>query len=145
MQMTSCPFWFKMVSMAMAVLPVCRSPMMSSRWPRPIGTMASMAKIPVCKGLLTGSRLTTPEASCSMGRVSVVFMGPSPSMGSPKAFKVRPMRASPTGTSAGRPVRVTVEPSCSPFSLPSRTTPTVSRSKFSTMPLAPVSNSNNSP
>ena len=28
---------------AMAVLPVCRSPMMSSRWPLPMGTMESMA------------------------------------------------------------------------------------------------------
>jgi hypothetical protein len=31
------------VSSAMAVLPVCRSPMISSRCPRPIGIMASMA------------------------------------------------------------------------------------------------------
>jgi hypothetical protein len=32
-----------MASMAMAVLPVCRSPMISSRWPRPIGVIASIA------------------------------------------------------------------------------------------------------
>ena len=31
------------VSIAIAVLPVPRSPMISSRWPRPIGIMASMA------------------------------------------------------------------------------------------------------
>ena len=40
------------VSMAMAVLPVLRSPMISSRWPRPIGVIASMALMPVCSGSL---------------------------------------------------------------------------------------------
>jgi hypothetical protein len=30
-------FWFRMASSAIAVLPVWRSPMISSRWPRPIG------------------------------------------------------------------------------------------------------------
>ena len=40
-------FWFRMVSMAMAVFPVCRSPIMSSRWPRPIGIRLSTALRPV--------------------------------------------------------------------------------------------------
>ena len=40
MQMTSWPFWLMIVSMQTAVLPVLRSPMMSSRWPRPIGIIA---------------------------------------------------------------------------------------------------------
>ncbi len=35
------PFWLMMASIAIAVLPVWRSPMISSRWPRPIGIMAS--------------------------------------------------------------------------------------------------------
>jgi hypothetical protein len=48
--MTPWPFWLMIVSIAMAVLPVPRSPMMSSRWPRPIGIMASMALMPVCIG-----------------------------------------------------------------------------------------------
>lgn len=43
-----------MVSMAMAVLPIWRSPMMSSRCPRPMGTIASMALRPVCNGCFTG-------------------------------------------------------------------------------------------
>ena len=51
------PFWLRMVSTAMAVLPVWRSPMISSRWPRPMGIMASMAKMPVCRGTLTAWRL----------------------------------------------------------------------------------------
>ena len=43
--------------MATVVLPVLRSPMISSRWPRPMGVMASMALMPVCSGSLTGWRL----------------------------------------------------------------------------------------
>ena len=57
------------VSIAIAVLPVWRSPMMSSRWPRPIGIIASIAFRPVCIGCLTGWRWTTPGALNSAGRV----------------------------------------------------------------------------
>ena len=46
-----------MVSTATVVLPVLRSPMISSRWPRPIGVMASMALMPVCSGSDTGWRV----------------------------------------------------------------------------------------
>ena len=52
------------VSMAMAVLPVCRSPMISSRWPRPTGVIASIALIPVCSGSFTFWRCTT-DGACS--------------------------------------------------------------------------------
>ena len=34
-------FWLMIASIATAVLPVWRSPMISSRWPRPIGIIAS--------------------------------------------------------------------------------------------------------
>ena len=47
---TPVPFWLMMVSIATAVLPVWRSPMISSRWPRPIGTIESMDLRPVCIG-----------------------------------------------------------------------------------------------
>ncbi len=53
--------------MAIAVLPVCRSPIINSRCPRPIGTMASMDFNPVCKGWLTDCRQITPGATFSMG------------------------------------------------------------------------------
>ena len=43
-------------SSATAVLPVCRSPMISWRWPRPMAVMASTALMPVCSGSLTGWR-----------------------------------------------------------------------------------------
>ena len=38
--------------MQIAVLPVLRSPMISSRWPRPMGVMASIALMPVWSGSL---------------------------------------------------------------------------------------------
>ena len=60
MQVRSLPFWLMIVSIATAVLPVWRSPMISSRWPRPIGTIASMALRPVCTGWLTDLRSMTP-------------------------------------------------------------------------------------
>src|SRR5512135_137909 len=56
MQIRSPPFWLMMVSIATAVLPVWRSPMISSRWPRPIGTRLSTAFSPVCMGSLTDLR-----------------------------------------------------------------------------------------
>ena len=60
-----------MVSTATVVLPVLRSPMISSRWPRPMGVMASMALMPVCSGSFTGWRPTMPGAWTSSRRVSV--------------------------------------------------------------------------
>ena len=72
--------------------------MMSSRWPRPMGIIASMALMPVCSGSLTGWRSTTPGALNSMGRKSVVSIGPLSSSGLPSGSTTRPTRASPTGT-----------------------------------------------
>ena len=81
MQIMSWPFWLMMASMAMAVLPVWRSPMISSRWPRPMGIIESTARMPVCMGSCTGLRLMTPGALNSTGRVPSCLMGPLPSMG----------------------------------------------------------------
>ena len=52
----------------MAVLPVLRSPMISSRWPRPIGIIASIALMPVCSGSFTGCRSAMPGATMSILR-----------------------------------------------------------------------------
>ena len=49
-------------------MPVERSPMISSRWPRPIGIIESIALIPVWSGSFTGWRSTTPGALNSSGR-----------------------------------------------------------------------------
>ncbi len=53
------------VSMITAVLPVWRSPMISSRWPRPIGISASIALMPVCIGSCTDLRGMMPGALTS--------------------------------------------------------------------------------
>ena len=58
------------VSTATAVLPMPRSPMISSRWPRPIGIIESMALMPVCSGSFTGWRTMMPGAFDSTLRVS---------------------------------------------------------------------------
>ena len=45
--------------------------MISSRWPRPIGTIESIALRPVCTGCDTDLRAITPGATFSM--MSVIF------------------------------------------------------------------------
>ena len=74
--MTPWPFWLMIVSTAMAVLPVPRSPMISSRWPRPIGIIASIDLMPVWSGSFTGWRTMMPGASLSTLRVAVAWMSP---------------------------------------------------------------------
>ena len=59
--------WLMIVSTPMVVLPVERSPMINSRWPRPMGIIASMAMMPVCTGWLTDLRLMMPGAIFSTG------------------------------------------------------------------------------
>ena len=137
MQMTPVSFWFRMVSSATAVLPVWRSPMISSRWPRPIGTMPSMALRPVCIGSRTGWRSTTPGASRSIGANFSVRIGPLPSIGWPSALTTRPSISSPTGTEMMRPVRLTGSPSLISRYSPRSTAPMLSSSRFSAMPITP--------
>src|SRR5712691_8944624 len=62
-------FLLLMLSIATAVLPVWRSPISSSRWPRPMGIMLSIALMPVCTGVFTDWRVITPGATRSMGRL----------------------------------------------------------------------------
>ena len=97
--------------MAIADLPVLRSPMISSRWPRPIGVMASIALIPVCIGSSTGCRSAIPGAGDSTARLCWVTIGPLLSIGTPSGLTTRPISASPTGTRRSWPVAVTVSPS----------------------------------
>ena len=90
MQITSWPRWLRIVSTQIAVLPVVRSPMISSRWPRPIGIIESIAFRPVWSGSFTGWRSTTPGALNSSGRRSVASSGGPPSMGLPSGSTMRP-------------------------------------------------------
>ena len=64
--------------MAMVVLPVLRSPMISSRWPRPIGVIASIDLMPVCSGSCTGLRPVMPGAWISMRRGCTPVSSPAP-------------------------------------------------------------------
>src|SRR6266704_2023828 len=100
-----------MVSRMTAVLPVWRSPMISSRCPRPIGIMLSIALMPVWRGSRTGWRSSTPGAMRSSGLRCFVKMGPLPSTGWPSGFTTRPTSASPTGTDIIVFVRLTTSPS----------------------------------
>src|SRR3989344_2240278 len=140
--MTSLPFWLMMVSMAMAVFPVWRSPMISSRWPLPIGIMASMALTPVCSGSCTDFRSMTPGAMRSTGYVLSVLISPLLSIGWPRGLTPRPTNASPTGTDKRRPVDFTLSPALISASEPSKTTPMESCSRFKTTPMVPPGNSN---
>ena len=54
--------------MATAVFPVCLSPIINSRCPRPMGIILSTALIPVWSGWFTGERAITPNAFRSMGK-----------------------------------------------------------------------------
>src|SRR6056297_1898326 len=136
--------WFRIVSIAIVVLPVCRSPTISSRWPRPIGTSASIALMPVCNGSSTGPRSMMAGGRRSMRRRSVVWIGPASSSGRPAASTTRPSRASPTPTSMTRPVRRTEVPAVIPVPSSSNTTPTASRSSSRARPRMPPSKVTNS-
>src|SRR5215470_12048865 len=137
-------FWLRMVSMAMAVLPVCRSPMISSRCPRPIGVIASIALIPVCSGWLTLVRWTTEGAWSSSSRRTVFSMSPLPSSGTPSGSTTRPRKPSPTGTDSTSPVRRTCWPSSTLLKSPRMTTPISRMSRLRARPRIPPGNSSSS-
>ncbi len=133
------------VSSATAVLPVCRSPMINSRWPRPTGTRASSAFRPVCIGSPTDWRGMMPGALTSARLRRSPSIGPLPSIGLPRPSTTRPSRPLPTGTSTISPVRLTTSPSPMARSSPKMTTPTLSVSRLRAMPFEPSSNSTISP
>src|SRR5882762_4736074 len=83
MQMRLLPLLLMMVSRATAVLPVWRSPMISSRCPRPMGIMESIAFNPVAMGSRTGWRAMTPGAMRSRAMNLSVAIGPLSSIGMP--------------------------------------------------------------
>ena len=108
--------------------------MISSRWPRPIGTIESIAFRPVCIGWLTLWRAITPGAIFSIGAVILALIGPLPSIGAPSALTTRPFSSGPIGTSRMRPVHLTVSPSEMCSYSPRMTAPTESRSRLSARP-----------
>ena len=133
------------MSIAIAVFPVCLSPIISSRWPLPIGVIASIALIPVSKGEFTLSLVITPGATTSIGLLLVYSIGPRPSIGWPNASTTRPNIFSPTGTSITEPVLLTMSPSLIKVSSPKRTAPTWSISRFITKPYTSCGKTKSSP
>src|SRR5919197_2126169 len=119
--------------------------MISSRWPRPIAVMASMALMPVYSGSFTGWRWTTEGACNSRVRVSSVWTSPLPSTGRPSGSSTRPRKASPTGTERTRPVRLTSLPSSTTSkSCVNRMHPISRTSRFRATPTIPLGNSSSS-
>src|SRR3954452_20917399 len=141
MQCTSVFFWLRMVSIRIADFPVERSPMISSRWPRPTFVIVSIALMPVSSGSFTGWRSMTPGALNSSGRVSVASIGPLPSSGLPSGSTTRPRRASATGTLATLPLRRTGSPSMTCSHSPNSAAPTSSSSRLNARPTTPCSSS----
>src|SRR3954454_15780206 len=141
MHFTPESFWFRIVSIRIAVLPVERSPMISSRWPRPMFVIESIDLMPVWSGSFTPWRSMTPAALNSSGRYSSVSIGPRPSSGLPSGSTTRPRRASPTGTEATRPVRRTGSPSMTCSHSPNSAAPTSSSSRLNARPTTPCSSS----
>src|SRR3989344_2177594 len=135
------PFWLMIASIATAVLPVWRSPMMSSRCPRPIGMSASTAFTPVASGTPTPLRVITPGATLSMGRKVPPRIAPLPSLGFPSGSMTRPSTPSDTGMERMRPVAFTVSPSLMPAVSPITMAPTVSSSRLRATPKMPPGNS----
>src|SRR5262245_45488523 len=144
MHFTPRPRWLMIVSTATVVLPVLRSPMMSSRCPRPMGVMASMALMPVCSGSCTGWRPMMPGAWISRRRSCTPTSGPLSSTGLPRASTTRPSTPSPTGTERMRPVALTVWPSLTSAASPRTTQPIDSSSRLRARPTAPLPNSSSS-
>lgn len=97
--------------MATAVFPVYLSPIISSLYPLPTGTSASTALSPVCIGSWTDFLGIIPGALTSTFLLYLVLIGPSPSIGLPRASKTLPNISSPTGTSTIIPVLLTTSPS----------------------------------
>ena len=119
---------------------------MSSRCPRPIGIIASIALMPVWSGSCTGSRKITPGALRSSGiRMLSPRISPSPSSGVPIGSTTLPTSPSPAGMEAITPRRRTCMSSPTRSVWPISTTPTLSSSRFMTTPLMPDWNSTSSP
>ena len=107
--------------------------------PMQTGLKALDSLVPVGRGqreLIIGDRQTAKTA---------VAIGPLPSIGLPRPSTTRPSKALPTGTSTMVPVRLTTSPSRIVRSSPKITTPTLSLSRLSAMPLMPPGNSTISP
>ena len=130
---------------ATAVLPVCRSPMISWRWPRPIGGHrvdrldAGLQRLLDRLALDHRGRLQLEGAALGRTRSRPCRRAGCPAGRRPGRGSRR--RPAPTGP---RPVRLTGWPSSMPRNSPSTTAPISRTSRFSARPSVPSSNSSSS-
>ena len=115
--------------------------MMSSRCPRPRGSIASIVVMPVSSGSVTGARSTMAGAGFSTGAIALARTLPSPSSGCPNGSTTRPRSASPTGTLMTDPVPRTIDPARMPSCGPSRMQPIDSSSSSTAIPRVSLANS----
>ena len=137
--------WLMIVSIAIAVFPVCLSPMINSLCPLPTGTNESTAFNPVCIGSCTDFLTMIPGAFNSTRLCVTSAIAPFPSIAFPRPSTTLPNIPFPTGTSTIDPVLFTMSPSLIVVSDPKHTTPTLSFSRFNAIPLTPEANSTISP
>ena len=126
-----------MVSIAIAVFPVCLSPIINSLCPLPIGIIESIAFMPVFKGTETGSRSTTPAAIFSRGMSLPFLIFALLSRGFPKGSITLPSNSSDTFTERISPVDSTISPSLIPVVSPKGRMEVLSSSRFNTGPAFP--------
>ena len=118
--------------------------MMSSRWPRPSGIIASTTSTPVWRGSVTRSRSMIPGAARSIGsKRSGKTAGP-PSNGRPSGSTTRPKSASPTGARTTSPVPCTSKPAAIRSARLSRTAPIRSTSRLTAIARVPPAMTNTS-
>ena len=132
------------VSTAIVVLPVARSPMISSRWPRPSANSVSIARMPVCTGSVTASRAMISGAGRSTGICASASIGPLPSSGRPSGSTIRPSRPGPTGTRTTSPLPRTVSPALTASTSSNSTHPMRSGSRTCAKPNWPPENRSSS-
>src|SRR5580658_6180414 len=133
-----------MVSIAIVVLPMARSPMINSRWPRPRANRVSTTTRPVWTGSVTRSRSMIAGAARSTGCEDSAGTGPLPSSGRPSGSTIRPSSPGPTGTRTTSPVPRTASPASTPSTSSNRTQPIRSRSSTWAKPNWPLSNRSSS-
>ena len=133
------------VSMAIAVLPVCRSPMISSRWPRPIGgdrvdrLDAGLQRLVHLLALHHGRRLQLERAQLGVLDRALAVQRLAERVRPPgRGSRRRPARTAP------RRCGLTRWPSSILLKSPRMTTPISRTSRLSARPRVPSSNSSSS-
>ena len=121
-----------MVSTAIEVLPVPRSPTISSRCPRPRANSASIVRIPVCTGWVTRSRSTIDGAAPRSDRSSrprVADHHPADAPADPRPpKKIGPDRRSDHRASASHQSRASIASALSSTTQPRDPAPVSARS-----------------